>query len=94
MRGGLTEEHPKSIKKCGQEAKSIPERVSSRETSNSVSHELPEINAHQSSQKWNLLQIYVYRDTSNIVAAETRGGLVQHIQLPGNITNERFSWVL
>ncbi|KAG5445979.1 hypothetical protein CSKR_110968 [Clonorchis sinensis] len=29
----------------------------------------------------------------NIVATGTRGGLVQHIQLPENITNERFSWV-
>ncbi|KER21064.1 hypothetical protein T265_10533 [Opisthorchis viverrini] len=36
----------------------------------------------------------MYRDISNIVATETRGGLAQHIQLPGHITNERFSWVL
>ncbi|KER28104.1 hypothetical protein T265_05013 [Opisthorchis viverrini] len=35
----------------------------------------------------------MYRDISNIVATETRGGLVQHIQLSENITNERFSWV-
>ncbi|KER22216.1 hypothetical protein T265_09639 [Opisthorchis viverrini] len=39
------------------------------------------------------LQIYMYRDISNIVATETWGSPVQHIQLPGNITNERFSWV-
>ncbi|KER28567.1 hypothetical protein T265_13549, partial [Opisthorchis viverrini] len=39
------------------------------------------------------LRIYMYRDISNIVATETWGGLVQHIQLPGNITNERFSSV-
>ncbi|KAG5454525.1 hypothetical protein CSKR_104879 [Clonorchis sinensis] len=39
------------------------------------------------------LRIYMYCDISNIVPAETRGGLAEHIQLPGNITNERFSWV-
>ncbi|GAA51597.1 hypothetical protein CLF_106445 [Clonorchis sinensis] len=35
----------------------------------------------------------MYRDIRNIVATGTRGGLVQHIQLPENITNGRFSWV-
>ncbi|KER30971.1 hypothetical protein T265_02656 [Opisthorchis viverrini] len=35
----------------------------------------------------------MYRDISNVVVTEKSGGLVQHIQLPGNITNERFSWV-
>ncbi|KAG5442221.1 hypothetical protein CSKR_100193 [Clonorchis sinensis] len=32
-------------------------------------------------------------DILNIGATETSGGLVQHIQLPGYITNERFRWV-
>ncbi|KER29636.1 hypothetical protein T265_03750 [Opisthorchis viverrini] len=39
------------------------------------------------------LRVYMYRDISNILVTETLGGLVQHIQLPENITNERFSWV-
>ncbi|KAG5452274.1 hypothetical protein CSKR_106699 [Clonorchis sinensis] len=39
------------------------------------------------------LRIYMHRDISNSVATETLGGLVQHIQLPGYITNERFRWV-
>ncbi|GAA32767.1 transient receptor potential cation channel subfamily A member, partial [Clonorchis sinensis] len=38
------------------------------------------------------LRIYMYRDISNIVVTGTLGGLVQHIQLPGNITSERLSW--
>ncbi|KER20648.1 hypothetical protein T265_10856 [Opisthorchis viverrini] len=39
------------------------------------------------------LRIYTYRDISNIVETKIWGGLVQHIQLPGNITNGIFSWV-
>ncbi|GAA55535.1 hypothetical protein CLF_108259 [Clonorchis sinensis] len=39
------------------------------------------------------LRIYMYRDISNMVASETRGGLVQHMQLPGNIANGRLNWV-
>ncbi|KER22962.1 hypothetical protein T265_09048 [Opisthorchis viverrini] len=35
----------------------------------------------------------MYRDISNIVATETCGGLVQHIQSPGYIKTGRFSWV-
>ncbi|KAG5442664.1 hypothetical protein CSKR_111908 [Clonorchis sinensis] len=35
----------------------------------------------------------MYRDSSNMVAGETWGGPVQHIQLPENITSGRFSWV-
>ncbi|GAA49395.1 hypothetical protein CLF_103004 [Clonorchis sinensis] len=35
----------------------------------------------------------MYRDISEIVATETGGDLVHHIQFPGNITNERFSCV-
>ncbi|KER23228.1 hypothetical protein T265_08841 [Opisthorchis viverrini] len=39
------------------------------------------------------LQIYVYRDISNLVATETWGVLVQHIHLPENFTKEGFIWV-
>ncbi|KAG5441889.1 hypothetical protein CSKR_106333 [Clonorchis sinensis] len=39
------------------------------------------------------LQIYMYCDISNSVQNKRRGGLVQHIQLLGNIIHERFSWV-
>ncbi|KAG5452464.1 hypothetical protein CSKR_110234 [Clonorchis sinensis] len=35
----------------------------------------------------------MYRDISNIVATGTWGGLVQHIELPGNITNGRSNMV-
>ncbi|KER20269.1 hypothetical protein T265_11134 [Opisthorchis viverrini] len=39
-----------------------------------------------------VLRLYMYRDILKIVANETPCGLVQRIQLPGNITGERFSW--
>ncbi|KER25531.1 hypothetical protein T265_14196, partial [Opisthorchis viverrini] len=39
------------------------------------------------------VRIKTYCDISNIEPTETRGSLVQHIKLPGNITNQRLSWV-
>ncbi|KER32928.1 hypothetical protein T265_01024 [Opisthorchis viverrini] len=56
-------------------------------------HQNREIQLGSSNLMSSALRLNMYRDFSNIVAIKTRGGLVQNIQLPGNITNERLSWV-
>ncbi|KER32136.1 hypothetical protein T265_01756 [Opisthorchis viverrini] len=42
----------------------------------------------QQPYEWYMTNVYMYRDISNIVPTEAWGGLMQHIQLPENITNE------